>query len=73
MWPELSAIQFLVVYLVFWIVIFVLLGLIFLIAEMHEMKRELKMVNLKRKKFLDGLMAISCLVHMFSSQKKMVI
>ena len=42
MWPELTAIQFLVVYLVFWIVIFVLLGLIFLIDEMHEMKRELK-------------------------------
>ena len=42
MWPELTAIQFLVVYLVFWIVIFVLLGLIFLIAEMHEMKREIK-------------------------------
>ena len=42
MWPELTDIHFLVVCLVFWIAIFVLLGLIFLIDEMHEMKRELK-------------------------------
>ena len=45
MWPELSAIQFLVVYLVFWIVIFVLLGLIFLIDEMQrELKKQQEMI-----------------------------
>ena len=39
MWPELTVIQFLVGYLVFWIVTFVLYGLISLI---DEMQRELK-------------------------------
>ena len=45
MWPELTAIHFLVVYLVFWIVIFVLLGLIFLIDEMQrELKKQQEMI-----------------------------
>ena len=39
MWPELTVIQFLIGYLVFWIVIFFLYGLISLI---DEMQRELK-------------------------------
>ena len=39
MWPELTVIQFFVGYLVFWIVTFVLYGLISLI---DEMQRELK-------------------------------
>ena len=39
MWPELTVIQFLIGYLVFWIVIFFLYGLICLI---DEMQRELK-------------------------------
>ena len=45
MWPELTVIQFLVGYLVFWIVIFVLLGLIFLIDEMQrELKKQQEMI-----------------------------
>ena len=36
MWPELTVIQFLVGYLVFWIVTFVLYGLISLIDEMQR-------------------------------------
>ena len=39
MWPELTVIQYLVGYLVFWIVTFFLYGLISLI---DEMQRELK-------------------------------
>ena len=47
MWPELTDI-FLVVWIVFWIDILVLLGLIVLIDELHEMKREVKKLHNKK-------------------------
>ena len=45
MFPD---IQFLVVCLVFWMSIFVLLGLIFLIDQMQEMKREFEKQHNKK-------------------------